>query len=156
MLEKGFREQDTVMGKFKGVTADYQMLVTDYVVRVYANDASGPITITLPPVEQAAGRIYTIVAREADVNAAILVQDKDDSECWEGDQVMNGDCDALICYSDGLMWFVWGNLTKHLGSPSASATTSASQSPSASVSPSPSSSVSASPSVSVSPSASPS
>lgn len=159
MLEKGFREQDTVMGKFAAVTADYQMTVRDYAVRIWANNASGPITLTLPPVEQAAGKVYCGVCREADVNAAVLVQDKDDSECWEGDFVMDGDCDNFLCYSDGLKWFCTTWL-HHQGSPSASATPSASQSPSASGSPSlsPSVSPSASPSISrsVSPSVSPS
>jgi len=149
MLEKGFREQDTVMGKFAAVTADYQMTERDYAVRIWANDASGPITLTLPPVEQAKGRVYCGVCREADVNAAVLVQDKDDSECWMGDFVMDGDCDSFMCYSDGLKWFCSVE-QKFQGSPSASATVSASASPSHSVSPSASASVSPSSSASAS------
>jgi hypothetical protein len=157
MLEKGFREQDTVMAKFVMPVADYQMSVRDYVVRPLAGDATGPFTVTLPPVEQAAGRWYSIVAREADVNANVTVEDHmDDSECWEGDFVLDGQCDAVLCYSDGLKWTCITNLAKYQGSLSPSATPSSSASPSSSTSPSVSASVSPSVSASISASASPS
>ena len=30
--------------------------------------------------------------------------DKNDSECWLGDIVLNGKCDRCLLYSDGLAW----------------------------------------------------
>lgn len=90
--------------KYVGPTADYQMTTRDYVLRPAADGDSGPITITLPSVSEAKGRFYSIIARNADAVNTITIQDRDDSECWIGDIVMNGKCDRLLLYSDGLAW----------------------------------------------------
>lgn len=115
-LEKGFRDHDTVMGKFQAPNADYQMLVYDYVLRPSADEDSGAITITLPPVDRAAGKFYSIVARDADGTNTITIQDKDDqSECWEGDVTLNGPCDEVLFYSDGLKWWRVGSVLTYSG-----------------------------------------
>ena len=95
-LEYKGREQTTVADKSVFPIADYEMSVRDYVVRPAANGLSGAITITLPPVGKAIGKFYSIVCRNADaVNTVTVEDDNNDSECWNGDFVMNGKCDAF-------------------------------------------------------------
>lgn len=109
MLEDRFAQHDKeVVDKFIDPAADVQMNVWDYVVRPSANAASGPWTLTLPPVAEAKGRFYSIICRNADAVNTITITDDDDSECWLGDIVMNGKCDGALMYSDGLAWIpVW-------------------------------------------------
>ena len=93
-----------VVDKFVDPIADYEMSTRDYVLRPSAGAESGAITITLPPVAEAKGRFYSIICRNADAANTITIQDRDDSECWANDIVMNGKCDRLFLYSDGLAW----------------------------------------------------
>jgi len=79
-------------------------------IRALANQFTGPITITLPPVAEAKGRWYSILSRGADPVNNITVADKDDSECWIGDIVLNGKCDRLLLYSDGICWHPTANV----------------------------------------------
>ncbi len=110
-LEDRFAQHDkVVVDKFVNPNADYQMTTYDYVMRPSADGNSGPITLTLPPVAEAKGRFYSIICRNADAVNTVTVQDKDDSECWPGDQILNGKCDRLFLYSDGLAWLVAGSL----------------------------------------------
>lgn len=104
MPEKRPFQDHTVMDKFVAPVADYQMVVGDRVVRPSASPATGAITITLPPVDDAAGYFYSIVARDADGTNTITIQDLDESECWKGDITLNGVCDAALLFSDGLKW----------------------------------------------------
>jgi len=107
MLEDRFAQHDKIPGDtFVNPIADYQMRTFDYRVRPAADTPTGPITITLPPVAEAKGRFYSIVCRNADPVNTVTIADKDDSECWLGDIVMNGKCDRLLAYSDGLCWLV--------------------------------------------------
>lgn len=99
--EQQYRE---VVDKYHDPSADYEMSTRDYQLRPSADAVSGPITITLPPVAEAKGRFYSIVVRDADAVNTITVTDDDDSECWLGDVVLNGKCDRLLMYSDGLIW----------------------------------------------------
>jgi len=99
--EQHYRE---VVDKYVNPNANYQMTTRDYVVRPSADEESGAITLTLPPVAEAQGRWYSIIARDADGTNTITIADKDDSECWLADIVMNGKCDRCLLYSDGLSW----------------------------------------------------
>jgi len=111
MLEDRFAQHDKVIvDKFHDPEDDYQMTTRDYVVRPAADTGSGPITITLPPVAEAKGRWYSIIARNADAVNTITIADKNDSECWVADIVLNGKCDRLLLYSDGLAWHPVGNV----------------------------------------------
>lgn len=101
--EHHYRE---IPDKFVNPIVDFQMRSWDYIVRPAADGDSGAITITLPPVADARGRFYSIVCRNADAVNTITIQDKDDSECWNGDITMDGKCDKLLMYSDGLCWHV--------------------------------------------------
>lgn len=105
MLEDRFAQHDKeIVDKFAEPNANYEMSTYDYQVRPSADEDSGAITITLPRVAEAKGRFYSIVARDADAVNTITIQDRDDSECWLADIVMNGKCDRLLLYSDGLLW----------------------------------------------------
>lgn len=99
--EQHYRE---VVDKFIDPNATVAMTTRDYVVRPSADGASGPIIITLPPVADARGRFYSIVARNADGVNTITITDDDDSECWLGDIVLDGACDRILLFSDGLCW----------------------------------------------------
>ena len=103
--EQHYRE---VVDKFIDPAVATQMTTRDYVVRPSADGDSGPIIITLPPVADAQGRFYSIIVRNADAVNTVTVADKDDSECWPGDIVLDGKCDRLLMYSDGLAWIALG------------------------------------------------
>jgi hypothetical protein len=106
-LEDKFREHDGIpIDKYEAPNVSYEMSTRDYVLRPSADGHSGPIVITLPAVSEAKGRWYSIICRNADAKNTITVQDKDDSECWPGDFVLNGKCDRALLYSDGLAWLV--------------------------------------------------
>lgn len=99
--EQHYRE---VVDKYAAPIADYQMSTYDYVMRPSADGDTGPIILTLPPVAEAKGRFYSIIVRNADAVNTVTIADKDDSECWGGDIVLDGKCDRLLLYSDGLAW----------------------------------------------------
>jgi len=102
MLEDRFAQHDKeVVDKYIDPAASVEMVNYDYVVRPSALTA--PMVIVLPAVAEAKGRFYSIVVRAADVVNTITVTDKDDSECW-ADIILNGKCDRLLMYSDGMHW----------------------------------------------------
>jgi hypothetical protein len=104
--EQHYRE---VVDKYHDPLVDYQMTTRDYVMRPWTDGDTGPIVLTLPPVAEAKGRFYSIITRKADAVNTVTVADKDDSECWGGDIVLNGKCDRLLLYSDGLAWLALTN-----------------------------------------------
>ena len=115
-LEDRFAQHDKVIvDKYVNPAADYYMTTRDYVVRPAADGDSGAFTIYLPPVAEAKGRFYSIVCRNADAVNTITVADLDDSECWAGDVTLNGKCDRVLAYSDGLCWFVAASVTTFTG-----------------------------------------
>lgn len=93
-----------VVDKFHDPSDSYQMTVRDYVLRPSADNISGPIIVRLPPVAEAKGRLYSIIAREADANNTIVIMDRDDSECWLQDIALTAKCQRVLLYSDGLAW----------------------------------------------------
>ena len=102
--EQHYRE---VVDKFINPRVDIEMTTRDYVVRPDADNDTGAIIITLPPVADAQGRFYSIVCRNADAVNTITITDDNDSECWLGDIVFDGKCDRALFYSDGLCWHPW-------------------------------------------------
>jgi len=106
--DRGAQHDKEVVDKFIDPAASVEMTTRDYVVRPSALTA--PMGIILPPVAEAKGRFYSIVVRAADVINTITISDKDDSECWE-DIILDGKCDALLMYSDGLFWHRLANVT---------------------------------------------
>ena len=100
--EHHYRE---VPDKFVEPVANYQMRTFDYVVRPDADVGSGPITITLPSVADARGRIYTFLARDADGTNTVTIAHKGDSEGWSN-VTLNNTGEKCVLYSDGVSWFV--------------------------------------------------
>jgi hypothetical protein len=100
--DRGAQHDKEVVDKFIDPAASVEMTVRDYVVRPSA--VTAPMVIVLPPVAEAKGRFYSIVARAADAVNTITITHKDDSECWL-DIVFNSKCDSILLYSDGLKWF---------------------------------------------------
>ena len=99
--DRSAQHDKEVVDKYIDPGASVQMTTRDYVVRPSA--VTAPMTIVLPPVAEAKGRFYSIVVRAADAVNTITISDMDDSECW-ADIVLNGVCDRLLMYSDGLFW----------------------------------------------------
>ena len=108
--DRGAQHDKIPVDKFVNPIVDYQMTTRDYVVRPAADGPTGPITITLPPVPEAKGRLYSIVCRNADAVNTVTITDKNDSECWLGDIVFNNKCDRILLYSDGLCWIALGEM----------------------------------------------
>lgn len=105
MLEdRSVQHDKVVVDKYHDPNATYLMTTRDYVLRPTANPISGPIVMVLPPVAEAKGRFYSIIARQADAVNTISITHRDDSECWAADIVLNGKCDRALLYSDGLAW----------------------------------------------------
>ena len=103
--DKGAQHDKVPVDKYHDPNANYQMTTRDYVLRPSADPVSGAIVITLPRVAEAKGRFYSIIARVADGGNTITIQDYgNDSECWQGDIVLDGPCDRALMYSDGLAW----------------------------------------------------
>lgn len=102
----GQQHHDEYPDKYHDPALSYQMKTLDYVMRPTPAPGAN-ITITLPPVAEARGRFYSIVCRSIAGGATVTVADKDDSECWPGDIVLNTTCDRLLLYSDGLCWLTF-------------------------------------------------
>lgn len=103
-LEQFFSQQyRECPDKYAAPTTNYQMTTNDYVVRP-APAPAGTLTVTLPPVAEAKGRWYSIMARTLASGATIVVADKDDSEGWCGDITLDSATDRVLAYSDGLAW----------------------------------------------------
>jgi hypothetical protein len=105
--DRGAQHDKVIVDKYMDPAGNYAMTTRDYVVRPYAIGA--PMVLTLPPVAEAKGRFYSIIARQATAVNTITVEDRfNDSECWPGDIVLDGKCDRLLMYSDGLAWHALG------------------------------------------------
>jgi hypothetical protein len=102
-LERFGEQQIQVVDKYHSLTdVDYSMTTRDYVIR--ATTSAAVVTITLPPVTEAKGRIYVIVARAASSAFPVVIQDQDESEGWGYDAVLSAAGEAAVFYSDGLKW----------------------------------------------------
>ncbi len=105
---------DIVVDKYHApIDANYSMNVRDYVLRPRA--LTQDITITLPPVVEARGRFYSVIADDLD-NVAdvglnrITITHDDDSADWEADVILEEKGRGAVFYSDGLKWH-FGGLT---------------------------------------------
>lgn len=105
--EQHYRE---VVDKYHAPLASYPMTTRDYVMRPDA--AAGAMTLTLPPVADAKGRWYSIIAEYADNTNTITITHKSDSEVWSGDVVLNEKGRGVMFYSDGMKWASepWGDI----------------------------------------------
>lgn len=69
-----------------------------------ANAGSGAITVNLPPVSSAIGRLYLIKKADATVNALTLVADGAELIDGAATKVLNTAWASAILYSDGTQW----------------------------------------------------
>lgn len=114
MREDRSKQHDLGMDKYVKPAADYSMTSRDYVVRAFADGDSGPIVITLPPVSEARGRFYSLLADTCDMTNTVTITDRghgaagagSDSEQWEGDIVLFEDGQGTLLYSDGMKWML--------------------------------------------------
>jgi hypothetical protein len=95
------KASDSYRSGYVYTIVSYAMSVRDFVVEVGL--AAGNITITLPPVAEARGKIYTIALLDADTHD-YTVTDKGDDPRWS-DIVLGDDHDYLVLFSNGKRWF---------------------------------------------------
>ncbi len=71
----------------------------DFTAGIYA-----AITITLPPVSETKGKLFSILTRAATPALPVTIADKDDSEGWGGDYAFVAAGNSVMFYSDGIKW----------------------------------------------------
>lgn len=99
----GAQHQMAVVDKFNNPAADYQMTTRDYTLRPSVHE--DPITITLPAISDAIGRMYSIKASgNVAYDAAVTIEDQGDSQDWNGNIVLTIPGEKVVLYSDGLKW----------------------------------------------------
>lgn len=84
------------------VTAAYTMKTYDFTVKCDIVTTGG-FTLTLPPVVEARGKIYTIWLVDADSND-LVITDSGDAALWN-DITLGDDADYLVLFSNGERWF---------------------------------------------------
>lgn len=106
----GAQHEMAVVDKFHDPLVDYTMTTKDYVVRPNAVENTAAITITLPPVALAKGRIYSILTKRDEVTTTYTVtieDNNDDSEDWIADLVLDEGGQGCVFYSDGQKWMIY-------------------------------------------------
>jgi len=96
------RHPDAAIGlsTYVELTAAATLTVNQQRVRVTAGAA---MDLTLPPVGEAKGKIYSIIARNGATNATTVI-DQGDSEVAVSD-AMSSSPTTGVYYSDGTCWF---------------------------------------------------
>jgi len=111
-LERFGEQHVPVVDKSHHPQADYTMTTRDYVLRPDAVTNDAAITITLPPVAEAKGRIYSILTMRDEVTSLLTVtieDNNDDSEDWIADIVLNEGGQGAVFYSDGRKWMIYSS-----------------------------------------------
>ncbi len=106
----GAQHEMAVVDKSHNPEADYTMTTRDYVLRPDSVANAEAITITLPPIAEAKGRIYSILTMRDEVTAALTVtiqDNNDDSEDWIADIVLTEGGQGCVFYSDGRKWMIY-------------------------------------------------
>lgn len=108
-LERALGEDQGVFQKQTWVSEDTQLDITQRVVVVDTLDSD--ITVTLPSVGEAIGKVFTFHAPTAGTDTqAVTLEDKDnDSVAWGGDFALDADDDIIVLFSDGRIWHVLVN-----------------------------------------------
>jgi hypothetical protein len=96
-----------VRPKFRRVSnEDATLGVHDQVVIVDSGDEA--VTITLPNVGEAAGKVFTITANDGDGNTVTIEDNADESGL--ADEAIVGDGGQRVLYSDGLHWHILASI----------------------------------------------
>ena len=85
------------------ISEDATLDVNDQVVDVDSSEDA--VTITLPFVGDAVGRIYFITAAAGNTNT-VTVEDNDESVQWGGDYSLDAANNSIALMSDGRKWWV--------------------------------------------------
>ena len=103
MLEerKAAIEDGQVRDKINHITAEDYLTIYDQLT--HADTTDGAMTVYLPPVAQAMGKLYSI-ALITD-GGDLTIADLDDSRNWEGDYTLNDAGEHKLFYSDGEKWY---------------------------------------------------
>jgi len=85
--------------------------VWEQVVLLDTDAVDGTFTLTLPPVGEAAGKMYSITV--IDANGAVTIQDQDDSIAWNDISTLDADTDGVVLFSDGMRWWTLASDVSH-------------------------------------------
>lgn len=102
--------QHNASDQFATVDDDKTLKVYERFVEI--GEDAGAITLTLPPVVEAAGLIYSIYVPTTGTSSSTdctLEDYSDDSYDWQGDFTLDADDDRILLYSDGHAWTVLKN-----------------------------------------------
>jgi len=105
MLEDRFWGQDIVTDKYHAPDANYAMTVRDCIIRASTTASGAAFTITLPPVTEARGRIYSLRMTARNSTKDITITDCGDSDGWTN-ITFDLAGDTVLLLSDGLMWHI--------------------------------------------------
>ena len=105
MLEprKSYIDGGQVFADFLAATVSATLTVNQQTVECVTG-AAVDVTITLPNVEEAKGRIFTIQLI-TDGGFDVVIQDQDESRSWT-DLTLDTALDYAVLYSDGRKWWV--------------------------------------------------
>ena len=84
-----------------------------YETLVLCDTTDGAITLTLPNVSEAIGKVYSIKL-ETDGGTDVTIQDGDESKYWEADITLDDAGDGVLLYSDGQSWWPIGYIPPSL------------------------------------------
>lgn len=108
MLERKFVQDGTVNSDAKIIQVSGASGGTSRTLKVYEQTVlcyatAGSLTLTLPNVLEAAGRLFSIYCKDLTSPSTVTVQDNDESLEWS-DLSLTADDDHVLLYSDGLQW----------------------------------------------------
>jgi len=92
-------------GELTNVTAAATLTPDQTFIRASTVSGTGAFAITLPPVAECAGRIFSIQMIVRNSTDDITVQDGNESEDWT-DITLNLAADGCLLYSDGRKFWV--------------------------------------------------
>lgn len=115
MLESRPIEQATVPSDDKIVQVSGASGGTSRTLKVYEQTVlcyatAGALTLTLPNVLEAKGKLFSIYCKDLTGPSTVVVQDNDESLGWS-DLTLTADADHVLLYSDGLQWNVLIDVT---------------------------------------------
>ena len=95
---------DTYRSGFKAITDDLTMTIRDFAVE--ASPADVDITVTLPSVSEARGKIFTIQIIDSDTGD-VYIDDAGDDPLWptSTDVDLTTQNDFIIVFSNGRHWY---------------------------------------------------
>ena len=108
MLDRKIIQDSTVNSDSKIIQVSGASGGTSYTLKVYEQTVlcyatAGSLTLTLPNVLEAVGRLFSIYCKDLTSPNTVKVQDNNESLGWN-DATLTADKDHILLYSDGLQW----------------------------------------------------